>query len=88
MNRITDRDIEKAIERINILTNHEVKPYTMKDGQYLPNAGNYHLDSAYGKVGLQQMMPTGTGTKSIFGLCSKRELYYQLHAFIKGLETK
>jgi hypothetical protein len=88
--RVTEKDLQAAVDRINQITGKDLKPYSKKeDGSFSPNPGVYHLDSAYGGWSLVQMMETGTGVRSIIsGFRPKRELYDMIHAFISGLDTK
>jgi hypothetical protein len=88
--KITEKDLQSAVDRINKLTGKDLAPYSKKeDGSFSPNPGVYHLDGAYGGWSLVQMMETGTGTRSIIsGFRPKRELYNMIHTFIAGLETK
>ena len=84
MKRITDRNLEAVVARINRMTGSPIKPYV--EGQ--PQANCYLLDYAYGRVALHRMMPTGTGQREIISRGTKRELYDQLFAFIAGLEAR
>lgn len=89
--RINKQDLDNVVERINITLGMSLEPYTKQsDGSYKPNSGNYHLDWAYGGVSLAQMSSTEgcTGTRDIIsGFGTKSELYYKMHAFLKGIEA-
>ena len=57
MERITEKHLEKLIDRINIVTKNPTTPWTkFKNGNIKSNIGNYHLDGAYGGVALHQMI--------------------------------
>lgn len=84
---ITLKKIESLVNTLNTLTNNPLTPYTWVDNKYLPNAGNYHTEQAYGGIKLIQMCETGTGTRDISkdGFGTKKQLYTFLKAFIQGL---
>ena len=47
--RVTDKDLEIAVNRLNKLAGTPLTSYTkLKSSAYKPNARNYHLDWAYG----------------------------------------
>lgn len=87
--RITNKQLEFLVDRINQLTNSPMAPWTrQKDGTLKANIGNYHISGAYGGVCLHRMMNESGGvtTPLSYGHVPKRELYNQLRAFIAGLE--
>ena len=88
MQRITINDLQKLVDRINKIKGTPSKPWEdNKDGKYVANIGNYHLDGAYGGYALHQMMNNGGGIKDIFcGHMTKREIYNRMQAFISGCE--
>lgn len=83
--RITQKDLESLVERINELTNSPLKPYDHET--HKSNVGNYHLSYAYGGVNLHRMVNNGGGVETPLGggYHTKRELYVKLRAFISGL---
>ena len=85
MKRITESQLNAVVDRLNTLTGNPLKRYE-KDasGKLVPQAGNYHIDCAYGGVELAQMCQHGSGTIDVFGLCHmpKRELLKKIHAYI------
>lgn len=87
--RITIKDLEVGIDRLNRTAGTPDTPYTKtKDGKFKPNAGNYHLSGAYGGYQVTQMVESGGCCCPIGGgHVSKRECYETLHAFIKGIEA-
>lgn len=88
--RITIKDLEAAVERLNRLTGNPPTPYTRsKDGSFTANIGNYHLSQAYGGCQVCQMLTDGGGvtTPITSGHVPKRECYETLHAFIRGYEA-
>ncbi len=88
--KVTQRDLDQAVNVLNRTAKTPLEPYTTIDGKFTPNANNYHLDSAYGGVKLVQMMPTGSGVRDVFrcGYVTKRELYRLVNAYALGIESK
>ncbi len=88
--RITVQNLEAVVARINRIAGTPQEAYSLVDGKYVANIGNYHLSGAYGGYQLHQMMNDGGGIHDVLrcGYTSKRELYYRLHAFVAGLETQ
>jgi hypothetical protein len=88
MERISEKQLERLAERINKLTNSPTVSWTKHEKGVKANIGNYHIDYAYGKVGLCRMLNEGGGVQSVIGLSTKRELWDKMQAFILGLEHK
>lgn len=91
MDRITDKNLQAVVDRINQITGNPMQPYVKDDsGQYHAQIGNYHLSGAYGGKSLHRMVGAGGGITDVFGCghVPKRELYNRMHAFIRGLELK
>lgn len=93
MNRITQKQLEAVVERINRATGSPLATYTKsenpeRDGRaYIPNIGNYHLDGAYGGWKLVRMANGSGGMHSITsGFVPKRELYELMQAMLTGME--
>lgn len=88
--RITEKQLRAVVDRINAATGSPLYPYLEINGKWTAQIGNYHLDMAYGGVKLARMCSEGGGTSDVLrsGFCTKRELYDQLHAFLRGLEAK
>jgi hypothetical protein len=87
--KITKRDIEAVVERINRVTNSPLTPYTRREGRLIANIGNYHLDSAYGGYSLHRMNNEAGGIESIIpGYHSKRDIYNRMQAFVAGYLAK
>lgn len=86
-NRITQKDLETLVSRINRITNSPQQPYV--DGK--PQAGCYHLYYAYGGVCLHRMSltPGCSGvTTPLYSYCdTKKKLHDMLYAYIQGLEA-
>ena len=87
--RITNKDLAAVLSRINRETNSPLSPYTLTDGKHTANIGNYHLSGAYGGVSLHRMVNESGGISDVFGCghVTKRELYTQMHAFLRGLNA-
>ena len=86
MNRITNKDIKSALDRLNAALGRNPEPYSKReDGTHSANIGNFHEYSAYGMVGLHEMFNAGGGVKSHGGLGTKRELYERIHSMLDGI---
>lgn len=68
--RITIKDLEMQVNRINELTNSPKDYYTLEAAY-----GGYKLASKHGSVDVTT------------GYRPKKDLYYEIVAFIKGLEV-
>jgi hypothetical protein len=89
--RITDRDLEAVVKRINLITNSPIESYVKNEnGKFQAQIGNYHLSYAYGGVSLHRMdnEAGGVTTPLNCGHITKRELYNLMQAFINGLQTR
>jgi len=90
MYRITIKDLENGIARLNRLAGTPETPYTKHaNGKWTPNPGNYHLSGAYSGYQVMQMVNEGSGASCPIGAghVPKRECYETLHAFINGFEA-
>lgn len=88
--RISKRDLEATVDRLNIAAGTPCTPYTkVADGKFRANPGNYHLDWAYGGVKFVRMENEGGGISNPthMGFESKKVCYDMLHSFIAGLNT-
>lgn len=83
--RVSIKQLKDLCTYINELKNTPIEPYTRVDNQLKANIGNYHLYQAYGAVALHRMCNEGGGITEVIGLNTKKDLYYQLHAYIKGI---
>ncbi len=90
MSRITIKNLEYQVSRINQLTGSPETAYTKIDGKFKANIGHYHLDQAYGGVKLVRMDNEcgGISLVSRNGYGTKRDLSVWMDAFITGLELK
>ena len=88
MSQITLSMIKAKIDYLNLITKSPELPYEIVNDKLKANIGNFHLYQAYGMYGLHRMVNEGGGItdRHVYGLHSKRELYYRLNAFINGLE--
>jgi hypothetical protein len=86
MNRVTEKQLQAVVDRLNRITGSPLEPYVGREAQI----GNYHLSHAYGGVCLHRMYNEGGGVTSPLstGHISKRELLGLLHAFINGIESQ
>ena len=87
--RITIANLQAVVDRINRLTGSPTTPWRREGDRNRANIGNYHLSQCYGGVSLHRMANESGGVTTPLGLghVPKRELYYQLHAFLRGLEV-
>lgn len=87
MNRITEKDLNILVNRINQATNSPETAYTKTSTGLKGNIGHYMLDGAYGGWKLVRMDNESGGIREVTsGFVPKRELYYQLRAFLAGVE--
>ena len=77
MDRITEKQLQAVVDRINRITNSPMVPYAKVGDRYVAQVGNYHLSHAYGGVS----QPFGCGHTT------KRDLYNRMQAFISGIEA-
>jgi len=85
MSRITEKDLQAIVNRINRITNSPAEPYINGKAQI----GNYHISHAYGGVALHRMHNENGGVSSPLstGHIPKRELAALMYAFINGIEV-
>jgi hypothetical protein len=85
MNRITEKQLQAVVDRLNRITGSPLEPYIGREAQI----GCYHLSHAYGGVCLHRMHNESGGVSSPLstGHVSKRELLGLLHAYINGIES-
>ena len=83
MMRVTRPMLDIVVKRLNEATGMPLTPYVGHE----PQAGNFHLESAYGQVSLHRMSTVGTGSSDVFaGYFTNRELFLQIHAMLRGIE--
>lgn len=83
MKKITEKDLEAVVNRLNNITGNPISSYVNGKAQI----GNYHLSWAYGGVSLHRMHNEhgGVTTPLNCGHISKRELYNLMQAYISGI---
>jgi hypothetical protein len=87
MERITNKDIECLVEYLNDTLKRPKTPYKAKrdsENRLVANAGHFMTSSACGRIGLD-MMCKGGGSTHVLHKGTKRELYDQMHAMLKGI---
>lgn len=86
MNRVTEKQLQAIVDRLNRITGSPMEPYINGKAQI----GNYHLSHAYGGVCLHRMFNEGGGVSSplSIGHVPKRELAALMYAYISGIETQ
>lgn len=86
--RITKKDLQNVLDRINEATDHKLEAWTKDStGRYRANVGTYVLDWCYGGVRLSQLCNEGGGERDITMRGTKRETYERMRAFLTGLEV-
>ena len=85
--RTTLARLEVLTDSLNHITGSPAKPYTTGTVPTLANAGNYHLDGAYGGWALHRMCEGG-GASDVFrsGHISKSALASLICAYRDGIE--
>ncbi len=84
--KVNQKMLQDRIDYLNEITNNPLKTWERKDGHSICNIGNYCLDSAYGGHRLVKIINSGGGQTDITsGYISKKDLYYQINAFIDGV---
>ena len=86
--RITRKHLEPIIDRLNRLTGSPSEPWTNDGDKFRANIGNFHLSEAYGGYCLHRMSNEHGGVSDVFssGHIKARDLYDQLHAYLRGIE--
>lgn len=86
--RITQKDLQAVVDRINRETNNPQTTWIKEDGKNKSQYGNYHIDSAYSGYQLVRVVNPHGGVENVLncGFVSKRELYDLMHAYIQGIE--
>ena len=89
MERITEKQLQALVDRLNRVTNSPATPYTRNGDKLTANIGNHHLSWAYGGVELDRMDNQGGGISCPLGSGhgTKRELWDKIHAYIAGIEA-
>jgi hypothetical protein len=90
MNRITEKQLQSVVDRLNRITGSPLEPYAKVDDKYVAQIGCYHLSHAYGGVCLHRMHNESGGVSSPLstGHITKRELLGLIHAYINGIELQ
>jgi len=90
MERITQKDLERMVLRINRALNRPETPYGKdENGRFKANLGNFHISGAYGGVALEEIQTNGGGVRRVStdGYGTKRQLYTWMTAFLSGIEV-
>lgn len=85
MERITKRDLNNLVDRINQVAGTPTFPVLGTAWQ----VGNYCLEWAYGGVKLAQITGLSGSTRDISqsGFTTKKQLHAELRSFLSGLST-
>jgi len=84
MNRITNKDVDFQLERLNKLTNNPTEYWTDNKA----NIGNIHTRGEYGYTSIMQTVNEGGGVTGLASGLTKREAYQWLRAAIAGIYLK
>ena len=86
MQRITDKDLDQLATYLNQITDSPIEYRNKETGK--SNSGHYTISHAYGGVCLHRISNAsgGCSTPLVHGHIPKRELFENMHAFIKGIE--
>lgn len=84
MNRITEKQLEAIVKRLNEVLKAPLEPYKKVGSRHVAQVGNYHLSWAYGGVSLHKMVNKSGGIEDVFrcGHTTKRDLANRMWAFI------
>lgn len=88
-NKITDAHLNSLCDTLNILTDSPSTPYKPnKEGKLIACPGNFHISHAYGGVCLQRIHNEGGAVSNPLssGHITKRALYNEMQAMIRGIE--
>ena len=84
MIRITNKDVDFQLERLNKLTNNPTEYWTDNKA----NIGNIHTRGEYGYTSIMQTVNEGGGVTDLASGLTKREAYQWLRAAIAGIYLK
>ena len=89
MDGVSRKELDAIVGRINRILGMPDTPYVMNivTGKYENQGGNYHLDEMYGGWSLCRMAWGGSGTTTIIGRGTKREIRDRMYAFIEGINA-
>lgn len=86
--KITRPFVERQLENLNRKCGTPLQPYlNLNDGNGIqPQAGNYHLDNAYGGYALVRMCQQGGGTSQVgnTGFVSLKVISMYIRMFSEG----
>ena len=89
--RYTRADLDGAVRGLNLMAGFTAEEadaplYTREGAEYRAMVGRYTLQGAYGGWQVQQIINEGGGVRAITtGYGTKREVYYQIHAYREGM---
>mgnify|MGYP005991252229 FL=1 len=92
--KITSKLLDDKVHTLNVLLGRPLTPHKEDrqgnllkgtHGQVIPCARHFMVDNSYGGVRLDEMAKGG-GVKVILDRCTKRELFDQINAMIKGYQ--
>lgn len=89
-NRVTDKQLEALVLRLNQALNRPLAPYARIDDKLVAQIGNYHLYHAYGGVCVHEMAGESGGVThacGMYGCVPKRECADKLYAALWGIEA-
>ena len=87
---ITKAMLEKRVKVLNEVTGNPVEPWSTKvDGSgYTANAGNFHVEYAFGGVRIERMSLGGGSSNPLnMGRVTKSHCYNLINAMIEGVRV-
>lgn len=85
--RITNRQLESLCSVLNKTINgSDGELWTRDNSGGHATIDAFYIDGAYGGVALYRMVTDGGGVSEILGRATKRDLYDQLRALLRGVE--
>ena len=84
--RISKDILTKRVKLLNKMLKRPEASWTASKAGLTANIGNFHLYGAYGLTGVQETCNEQGGVYETLPLSTKRELYIQINALIKGIE--
>lgn len=90
MKRISLGQLQAKVDYLNLLTGHNLVPYTYKKGRaFVANHGTYHIQKRKREVKLVQVIGYCTDqVVSDVGWCTIQQLYCWVSGFIKGYKKR
>ncbi len=90
MTRITVKNLRNLCANLNKITGSPAEMFGQREGCGTKpfNVGHYLIDTGYGGYSLSRITTTTGGESNVLSISHipARELYEQMHAFLRGIE--